>query len=124
MFAQRTNQNREFFELLEGLSREAKAERLECASLLTNSLIAILQHYDVPSAPSGFLTVDGWFNLLGQWETILKSSTTRQIDFSRSFFQDVLNRPVFNVPPISPLLTGLVTLMANHCESLHSRAAA
>lgn len=124
MFAQRTHPDRELFERLEGLSQEAKAERLECASLLTNTLIATLQRYDVPSAPSGFLTVDGWFNLLGQWEIILKSSTARQIDFSRSFFQEVLKRPVFNVPPLSPLLTGLVALMANHSESLHSRVAA
>ncbi|MBF0144847.1 MAG: hypothetical protein HQL84_01330 [Magnetococcales bacterium] len=124
MSEQRINPDRDFYNLLEGLSREAKTERLECAVTLLKSLISALRHHDVASVPPGFLTVDGWFDLLNHWETVLNSFPKRQVNYSMLFFKEVLNRPEFKVPPMSPLLTELATLMENYSEHLDSKAAA
>ncbi|HIJ84771.1 MAG: hypothetical protein HW380_3674 [Magnetococcales bacterium] len=124
MSIQRINPDRDFSSLLEDLSREAKAERLECAVTLMESLVSALSRHNTASVPPGFLTVDGWLSLLNQWETVLKNSSRRHVNFSRSFFKDVLNRPMFKVPPMSPLLTELVTLMENYSETLDSKVAA
>lgn len=124
MAVQRINPDIEFFNLLGGLSKEARAERLECAVVLLDALASALTDHRTHSAPPGFLTVDGWIHLLNRWEEILKSTSKRHVDYSRSFFKDVINRSVFKAPPMSPLLAELLTLMENYAEPLDSRAAA
>ncbi|MBF0110646.1 MAG: hypothetical protein HQL76_15865 [Magnetococcales bacterium] len=124
MPAHRVDPDRMFFDLLEGLVREARTERLECAAMMLKSLISALRFHDTGSVPPGFLTVEGWFGLLNHWEGVLKSSQKRQIHYSMSFLKEALKKPELRVPPMSPLLTELVTLMETHSQHQESREAA
>lgn len=124
MAAQRTIPDRAFFELLEELAREAKAERLECAVTLMETLRMVVRQYKARFATPGYVTVEGWLHLLTQWENNLKGSPRRHITYAVAFFQEAVNREECKVPPISPLLSALLTLMAKHTAALDSKAAA
>ncbi|MBF0416031.1 MAG: hypothetical protein HQL79_09725 [Magnetococcales bacterium] len=124
MAAQRTTPERTFFELLGGLAREAKAERLECAVTLMETLRMVVREYRAHSATPGYVTVEGWLHLLTQWENNLKASPRRHITYAIAFFQEAIKREECKVPPVSPLLSALLTLMAEHTAALDSKAAA
>ncbi|OSM04962.1 hypothetical protein [Magnetofaba australis] len=97
--------------LLSDLQTQAVDERLECAVPLIESLrLSLALDRASASTPPGALTVKGWMSLLNGWESHLEKMRQRQINYSKSFFEEAVEEAELGASPLAPMLQQLVEM--------------
>lgn len=95
---------REIHNSLKKLSHEARTERLECAVSMIDELRMMLSKEDHKGAPTGYLTVQGWSELLSKWDHHLRGISSRKIKYTVQFISEVMKRDGMYAPPMGVLL--------------------
>ncbi|MBF0195902.1 MAG: hypothetical protein HQL71_15185 [Magnetococcales bacterium] len=104
---------RKIQESLQSLSEEAQRERLECAVAMFDDLRSVLAEEDSKGSPTGYLTVQGWTNLLNCWDNNIVGASARKIKYMISFIDDVMGREGMYAPPLGFLFGEMKTFLEN-----------